>query len=98
MPPQPHPIPRPGRHRRIKFCTLAERTQNSKRYGVENGCLGTVVGVDTAHRTLIVKLDKGKRVIIPTTDYAHLKLGYAVTTHKAQGLTTENAYVLLGGW
>jgi conjugative relaxase-like TrwC/TraI family protein len=72
-------------------------TRNSKRYGVENGCLGSVVGVDTAHQILTVKLDKGKTVMIPVKDYEHLKLGYAVTTHKSQGATTENAYVLLGG-
>jgi ATP-dependent exoDNAse (exonuclease V) alpha subunit len=35
--------------------------------------------------------------MVPIKDYAHLKLGYALTTHKAQGATTENAYVLLGG-
>jgi ATP-dependent exoDNAse (exonuclease V) alpha subunit len=46
---------------------------------------------------LTVKLDRGKLVMVPIKDYAHLKLGYALTTHKAQGATTENAYVLLGG-
>jgi ATP-dependent exoDNAse (exonuclease V) alpha subunit len=72
-------------------------TRNSKRYGVENGCLGTVAGVDTARQMLTVKLDKGKAVLIPAKEYEHVRLGYAVTTHKSQGATTENAYVLLGG-
>src|SRR5262249_601116 len=72
-------------------------TRNSKRYAVPNGCLGTVVGVDTWDKTLTVKLDKGKRVLIPAKEYEHVKLGYAVTTHKSQGATTENAFVLLGG-
>jgi conjugative relaxase-like TrwC/TraI family protein len=72
-------------------------TRNSKRYGVQNGSLGTVVGLDEWDRTLTVKLDKGKRVFIPTKEYEHVKLGYAVTTHKSQGATTENAFVLLGG-
>src|SRR5262249_25952425 len=72
-------------------------TRNSKRYGVQNGSLGTVVGVDEWDRTLTVKLDKGKRVLMPTKEYEHVKLGYAVTTHKSQGATTENAFVLLGG-
>jgi conjugative relaxase-like TrwC/TraI family protein len=71
-------------------------TRNSKRYGVENGCLGTVLSVDAVHQTMTVRLDKGRLVVIPTTDYAHMKLGYALTTHKSQGATTENAYVLLG--
>jgi len=72
-------------------------TRNSKRLGVENGCLGTILEVDVAHQILTVRLDKGKHVLIPVKDYEHLKLGYAVTTHKAQGVTTENSYVLLGG-
>jgi ATP-dependent exoDNAse (exonuclease V) alpha subunit len=72
-------------------------TRNSKPYGVENGCLGAVAGVDSARQVLTVKLDKGKAVLIPVKEYEHVKLGYAVTTHKSQGATTENAYVLLGG-
>ncbi len=72
-------------------------TRNSKRYGVQNGSLGTVTQVDVANGILTVKLDRGKLVMVPVRDYAHLKLGYALTTHKAQGATTENAYVLLGG-
>jgi ATP-dependent exoDNAse (exonuclease V) alpha subunit len=72
-------------------------TWNSTRYGVENGSLGTVTGVDAANGVLTARLDGGKLVVVPVRDYAHLKLGYAMTTHKAQGATTENAYVLLGG-
>ena len=42
-------------------------------------------------------LDNGKRVFIPLEGYEHVRLGYAVTTHKGQGATVENAFVLLGG-
>ncbi|MBX6313154.1 MAG: relaxase domain-containing protein [Isosphaeraceae bacterium] len=72
-------------------------TRNSKRYGVQNGSLGTVIEVDAPNQILTVKLDQGRLVLVPVKDYGHLKLGYALTTHKAQGATTENAYVLLGG-
>jgi conjugative relaxase-like TrwC/TraI family protein len=72
-------------------------TRNSKWYGVQNGSLGTVAEVDVKNKILTVKLDQGKLVMVPVKDYAHLKLGYALTTHKAQGATTENAFVLLGG-
>lgn len=72
-------------------------TRNSKRYGVQNGSLGTVAEVDAARQILTVKLDQGKLVLVPVKDYAHLKLGYALTTHKSQGATAENAHVLLGG-
>ena len=53
--------------------------------------------MDTIREILTVKLDRGKLVMLPTGKYAHLQLGYAVTAYKAQGLTTENAFVLLGG-
>jgi ATP-dependent exoDNAse (exonuclease V) alpha subunit len=72
-------------------------TRNSKRYGVQNGSLGTVIEVDVRHQCMTVKLDGGKLALISVEDYPHLQLGYALTTHKAQGATTENAYVLLGG-
>ncbi len=72
-------------------------TRNSKRYGVQNGSLGTVTEVDVANQILTVKLDQGKLVLVPVKDYAYLQLGYALTTHKSQGVTTENTYVLLGG-
>lgn len=72
-------------------------TRNSKRYGVQNGSLGTVIGVDTRHECLTVKLDGGRLALISVKDFPHLQLGYALTVHKAQGLTTQHAYVLLGG-
>jgi ATP-dependent exoDNAse (exonuclease V) alpha subunit len=72
-------------------------TRNSKRYGVQNGSLGTVTEVDVKRHILTVKLDEGRLVLLPVKDYGHLKLGYSLTTHKSQGATTKNAYVLLGG-
>lgn len=72
-------------------------TRNSKRYGVQNGSLGTVTEVDTRNGILTVALDRGKLVMVPVGDYPHLSLGYAMTTHRSQGITTENAFVLLGG-
>ena len=36
-------------------------------------------------------------VVVPLRSYSSIQLGYAVTTHKLQGDTVENGYVLLGG-
>jgi ATP-dependent exoDNAse (exonuclease V) alpha subunit len=47
--------------------------------------------------TMSIKLDDGKKVCIPIKGYAEIKLGYAVTTHKGQGMTVKNSYILLGG-
>lgn len=72
-------------------------TQNSRLYRVKNGSLGTVETVDPVRNTLTARLDEGDRVTIPLAHYPHVTLGYAITTHKGQGVTAENAYVLVGG-
>jgi len=71
-------------------------SRNSRAYGVRNGQLATVQSVDTARNRLKAKLDNGKQVNISLEDYNHIKLGYAVTTHKSQGLTAKNSYILAG--
>ncbi|MCX6378982.1 MAG: relaxase domain-containing protein [Armatimonadetes bacterium] len=72
-------------------------TRNSRLYGVKNGTLGMVEGIDTAKQTLLARLDNGDRRTIDIRHYEQMRLGYAVTTHKAQGVTTENVFVLAGG-
>jgi hypothetical protein len=74
-------------------------TANSKLFGVRNGDLGTVVRIDPGKLTLTAKLDGGRTVVVPIQHYGdeNVRLGYAVTSHRAQGATVENAYVLVGG-
>ena len=72
-------------------------TRNSRLYGVRNGQLGTIEKIDTAKKSMKVVLDSGKKTDLPLAEYEHVKLGYAVTTHKAQGITADNVYVLAGG-
>jgi len=69
-------------------------TRNSQALGVFNGDLGEVTARDGP--ILTVKLDHGRTVTVNTAEYAHLRLGYALTTHKAQGMTAEQAFVLAG--
>ena len=68
-------------------------TRNSKLLNVKNGYLGTVLGVTKAGIT--VKLDGGLIRTVPVF-YRDLKLGYALTAHKAQGATVQNALVFAG--
>src|SRR5205814_363887 len=72
-------------------------TQKSRLYDVENGSLGDVVAVDIEKKVLTVRLDEGDKVRFSLDDYTHVKPGYAMTTHKGQGETTEWSYVLVGG-
>lgn len=70
-------------------------TKGSRAIGVQNGMLGTIrLSHPSAERlTVLLDGDLGEREF-STRGYQHLKLGYAVTTHKAQGMTVENAYLL----
>ena len=70
-------------------------TRNSLTLGVANGDLGKVQSAQG--RTLSVRMDDGRDVAVPLDGYSHLRLGYALTTHKAQGMTVERAFILAGG-
>ncbi len=72
-------------------------TRNDKKVGVKNGSLGTVTVADPAMQALRVRLDGGKEVLVPLETYDDVRLGYAVTTHKGQGVTVDHSYVLAGG-
>lgn len=71
-------------------------TKNDKNLDVKNGSLATVVFTDLESNTITVKLDgdNQKLVVIDPNNYESVQHGYAVTTHKAQGVTVDRAYVL----
>ena len=69
-------------------------TKNAAPHGIRNGAIGTLENVESESKTLHVRLDTGRLVSVSLNDYDHVKLGYAVTTHKAQGMTAENTFVL----
>jgi conjugative relaxase-like TrwC/TraI family protein len=75
-------------------------TRRSTQHKVENSWLGTVDAVHPEKNTLTVRLDKDDRLVTLKLDRLPrdaLRLGYASTTHKAQGKTVDYCYVLLGG-
>jgi conjugative relaxase-like TrwC/TraI family protein len=77
-------------------------TRNRRSLGVVNGSRGTVVAVNERKRTMTVHLDgrrpeeRGVLSVLPAEylDASHLRHGYAITGHKAQGMTTDRAFVL----
>ncbi|MEM7147543.1 MAG: MobF family relaxase [Verrucomicrobiota bacterium] len=74
-------------------------TRNNKSLGVKNGNFGTVKGFNEKFQSVTIELDgvgeaRDRTRTIRVQDYEHLKLGYAVTTHKSQGMTVKNSYIL----
>lgn len=69
-------------------------TKNAAPRGIRNGSIGTIDKIETLVSKLHVILDNGRRVQVPLEEYDSVKLGYAVTTHKSQGMTTQNTFIL----
>jgi conjugative relaxase-like TrwC/TraI family protein len=67
---------------------------NDRSKGLTNGTRGTVRVVDTEQRTLTLERSDGREAVIDTARYDAIDRGYALTVHKAQGMTAEVALVL----
>jgi Ti-type conjugative transfer relaxase TraA len=73
-----------------------DETDRDGRHLLRNGNRATVVGIDRQAVELTVQLDTGLMVRLPA-DYladGHVDHGYAMTIHKAQGMTTGRTFVL----
>ena len=83
--------------------------ENNPVLDVSNGDFGTIehvrMGPTRSTSALTVRLDRKARkgivnrhitVTFKMNEYADISLGYAVTTHKAQGSTVDHAFVLAG--
>jgi hypothetical protein len=74
--------------------------QNQNRLGVLNGDLATVVNVDQERKSLTVLLDRDpetRDLPVWYLDQGHVDYGYAMTGHKAQGVTTGRTFVIVDG-
>lgn len=60
---------------------------------VLNGDTGVVVALAEETRCITVRLDSGVDVDVDLDDYSDIELGYAGTTHSAQGQTVERCLV-----
>lgn len=69
---------------------------NERRLGVLNGTRGTVASVDVAQHTLTLSTTGGGSLTVPAAylDAGHVTHGYAITGHRAQGMTSNHVFVL----
>jgi Ti-type conjugative transfer relaxase TraA len=70
--------------------------RNHRRLGVVNGTRATILAVDPHLRAIDAVTDDGRPIRLDRLylDAGHVTHGYAITGHKAQGLTVEHTYVL----
>jgi conjugative relaxase-like TrwC/TraI family protein len=70
--------------------------RNHRRLDVVNGTRATIRTVHPHQQLLDVVTDDGRPIILDRhyLDAGHVTHGYAITGHKAQGLTVEHTYVL----
>jgi len=66
---------------------------------VENGILGRVTEIGQENELKVQTSGASEReVALNTSEFKDIRLAYAQHVYKAQGLTTDRAYTLLGGW
>ncbi len=67
--------------------------------GVLNGDLATVTTIDTDTGELVVRLDRHPEPVTLSSwylDNGNLDYGYAITGHKAQGITVDRTFSIIG--
>ncbi len=75
-------------HDRIVF------TRNDKDISVKNGMLGTVFSAQNGEISVALDGDTKRHVRFDPRQFQNFDHGYAVTIHKSQGATVDQAYVL----
>lgn len=70
-------------------------TKNDSQLKIANGMTGTVLNVNPISGSISLSLAGGGLVVMPARSFEHLRLGYAVTTHKVQGDTLKQVVVLV---
>lgn len=71
--------------------------KNDRKFNVKNGSLGTILEINNNlfSKNIKVLLDNKNIVEINTEKYKSIDYGYAITIHKSQGTTFDNAKVLV---
>jgi ATP-dependent exoDNAse (exonuclease V) alpha subunit len=71
-------------------------TRNDRCLDIANGSRGTIAQVDRARLAIVVELDDRRQLTLPARylEAGNVTHAYALTGHKMQGLTVEQAFVL----
>jgi Ti-type conjugative transfer relaxase TraA len=67
--------------------------RNDRTLGVKNGMLGTVEHIHG--HGITIRADDGRYIRVNAAEYQDFDHGYAVTIHKAQGVTVDQSFVLV---
>ena len=67
---------------------------NERSGAVSNGTRGIVTAVDVERQTLTLERPDKRQLTLDTTHYDAIDRGYALTVHKAQGMTADIALVV----
>jgi ATP-dependent exoDNAse (exonuclease V) alpha subunit len=70
-------------------------TRNDYPNGIRNGTVGTITDIDHRQRSVTISTDDGdRRLDSDYLDAGHMRHGYAITVHKAQGRTCDHGLLL----
>ena len=93
------------RARNSRFCCPVARQlytgdrilcqKTARRYGIQGGSLGTVLGVSTRLNAVEIRLDRGDCLTLPLVTYPHLTRSYALGVWQAPPV--RHGYLLLAG-
>jgi Ti-type conjugative transfer relaxase TraA len=67
--------------------------KKDREIGVDNGDMATITSIDEHY--IQATLDNGKPIQFKNGQYQHFDYSYALTVHKAQGMSVEKAHVVI---
>jgi exodeoxyribonuclease V alpha subunit len=80
-----NPRGRPALNERFRLGDRLIQTRNAHELGLMNGTICFLVEDDPDEETAVLETDAGETVIVPYDQALPLRLGYAISVHKAQG-------------